>query len=987
MKNKNILVLSFLALVSLSGCKNNDNIELKFTQREYELKTGEKIEVEGSYKDVKYQIINNPFESISLDADSGTFTFDDTIPNYTQVMAVATYKEFVSEPCVVTLTYDYQVSDVHFTNMSTYIVNNEYVNAVSSKNYSVMYSLKEEVAGISIESETGKVSFAPIVKDGTKFTVVANSHGSTKEQEFSAMTEGFVEALTYRQALEKDNEIVSAFYPLDFSKSTSTEGKVIALVDSLNNLVASEHYSYDEVNKKLEIKASILSSLNVGVNNFKIITERNSVAITLDVITKFINTVDDLVSINNSMESLAGYYILMNDLDLSDYLNNEGYNEGKGWTPIGLYTDTLDTTIATQYSFKGTFDGNGHVIRGLYANRKDTASFNAGLFGYITSTATIRNLGVEGELTVSSYSGGLVGSNNGLIENCWANVNMEVSSGENAYRYVGGLVGNNFGTVRNCYAIGNVSCDTYFGSLIGSNTGFVENSYSFKTETCEKIVGYGSIDKSCIQFENVEEMKAYDFSNSFSDTDWEFSNDNLPTLKEILVEYNLRAININVENKKYFKGDIIPFSIDIYPKSLEEEYLPYVSFKVNGEGYVKLGNSIYTKDATSDSVTLEASLTYNGQTLIDTKVLYAYDKVESLEIKHDLEYLEAGKRYLLNAECTPSSSVHDQVTYHLSTRFMGAEIIDNILHISDEFTLDSISFYALSESGVKSSVVTIPVKTQKVVPSGVVTLYENENNNLEFEFDSNLEGKEIKVSVFNKEINYQIDNNKIIVSRELLEDTKDMKARFIFNIDEEVYGIDAYYFSHVRYTLDSINEKEVIKINSIEDYFKYFNADPNEEYSEEKTNNYDKTFVLTNDLDFNGKEIYAIGYGEKSFTGKFYGLGHSISNFKIKNNEKIRVEDSISCYYGVGLFAKLDGEIYDLTIKDASISARNFVGGFVGMLTDGYLENCQAFNLKVLASEYEYSSEDVKVGKIVGKQFSGQVICSYYNNSSLNTIG
>jgi len=57
------------------------------------------------------------------------------------------------------------------------------------------------------------------------------------------------------------------------------------------------------------------------------------------------------------------------------------------------------------------------------------------------------------------------------------------------------------------------------------------------------------------------------------------------------------------------------------------------------------------------------------------------------------------------------------------------------------------------------------------------------------------------------------------------------------------------------------------------------------------------------------------------------------------------------------------------------------------MLTDGYLENCQAFNLKVLASEYEYSSEDVKVGKIVGKQFSGQVICSYYNNSSLNTIG
>ena len=137
MKKKNLLILYFLALTPINGCKSNSDVDLTFTQREYQLKTGEKIEVKENYNNVKYQIVNNPFDNISLNEDSGIFTFDDTIPNYTQVMAIATYKEFVSEPCIVTLTYDYQVSDVHFTNMSSYIVNNEYVNAVSSKNYSV----------------------------------------------------------------------------------------------------------------------------------------------------------------------------------------------------------------------------------------------------------------------------------------------------------------------------------------------------------------------------------------------------------------------------------------------------------------------------------------------------------------------------------------------------------------------------------------------------------------------------------------------------------------------------------------------------------------------------------------------------------------------------------------------------------------------------------------------------------------------------------
>jgi len=1008
MKKRKLFILSLIPLISINGCKkeNNENkVELTFTQSEYTLKSGDSISIKEDIEGVKYEIVNNPFDNIVINENNGIFTFDDSIPNYTQVMAIASYEEYVSEPCVVTLHYDYQASDVNFTNMSSYIVNNEYINAVSSKNYSVTYSLKEKIDGISIENDTGKVTYAPIVNNNTTFTVVADSHGSKTEKEFIAMTEGFVEAITSRQALEKDNTVVSAFYPLDFTKSSVEKENIIAVVDSLNVPLASNLYKYDEVNKRLELYPEILSSLNIGTTTFKIITERNAVEITLDVITKFINTVDDLVSISDSIENLSGYYILMNDLDLSDYLKNEGFNEGKGWTPIGLYTDTLDNNVATQYSFKGTFDGNGHIISGLSAKRKDTASFNAGLFGYTTNTSTIRNLGVIGSLDVSSYSGGLVGSNNGIIENCWADVDMNVfSDGEDAYRFVGGFVGNNFGTIRNCYSLGNVQCDRDYGSFVGSNVGLIENCFAYSKATtdqsdeeikdnCERFIGSGSIDSSCIYFDDEDTMKKYNWSNVLSKDNWTFETNSLPSLKEVLDEYNLRAIKLNIENKKYFKGDKINFNVDIYPKTLEEEYIDFINYEVIGEGYVRIGDFIYTENAVDNSFTLEISLMNKGQKLTNKKTINVYDKIENLVINHNLEYLEAGKRYLLSSEITPTNNVDDLIRYEWSPDYLGVEIKDNILTIADEVNISSISFYAISESGTKSSTVTLPIKAQKIVSSGTVTIYENENTNLEFTFDNNVDLNNADVLVFNKSINYQIEDNKIIVSRSLLDNYKDAKARFLFKTsDGTIYGADAYYFSHERYTLEMFNDDpDVIRINSTKDFFTYFNADPNSEYDIEKTKNYNKTFLLTTDLDFNGKEIYGIGYGDVKFSGKFYGLGHTISNFKVFKNEKAMFDDSTdryaSFYYGVGLFASLSGSVYDLKLEDATIHGNNFVGGLVGMLSEGYVENCTAYNLNVTANEYSYTQDGVFVGKIIGKVYSGQIICTYHNNINLNTIG
>jgi len=109
-----------------------------------------------------------------------------------------------------------------------------------------------------------------------------------------------------------------------------------------------------------------------------------------------------LVNTSTSSQNYnSKYYILNNDIDLSDY------QTGEGWIPIG-----------TIYSFTGNFDGNNKKITGLYIN--NTTLKIVGLFGTLeknsetTISTTVKNLGVINVNVISSVSaGGVVGYNSG----------------------------------------------------------------------------------------------------------------------------------------------------------------------------------------------------------------------------------------------------------------------------------------------------------------------------------------------------------------------------------------------------------------------------------------------------------------------------------------------------------------------------------------------------------------------------------------------
>ena len=217
------------------------------------------------------------------------------------------------------------------------------------------------------------------------------------------------------------------------------------------------------------------------------------------------------------------YYVLTADIDLNN----------KPFTPIG---------VDSSHSFRGTFDGAGHVISNLKIEVTEDKKF-AGLFGHANviakdltiDSATVTSVSINtGVLAGGLYSSGSAtncvvknaavtgtGTVGGLIGNCAAAVNrcavldttvsgtskiggligMTSKTVNESYAlhvtvtasgdYVGGLVGGNCAsTITSCFARGTVTGDGYVGGLIGdgvssSSRAKPQNSYAVVDVTAD----------------------------------------------------------------------------------------------------------------------------------------------------------------------------------------------------------------------------------------------------------------------------------------------------------------------------------------------------------------------------------------------------------------------------------------------------------------------------------------------------------------------
>ncbi len=142
--------------------------------------------------------------------------------------------------------------------------------------------------------------------------------------------------------------------------------------------------------------------------------------------------------------------------------------------------------------FTGEFEGNNHRITGLNVDGEGSVK---GLFRYLTETALVQNLTVEGQVTPSGSAcdaGGIAGNNAGAIVNCW--FNGTVSGADN----VGGIAGINemSGIIEKCHVNGSVSGNHFVGGIVGNNFGVIRrgiNSALINTTVEQSSVGISDI--------------------------------------------------------------------------------------------------------------------------------------------------------------------------------------------------------------------------------------------------------------------------------------------------------------------------------------------------------------------------------------------------------------------------------------------------------------------------------------------------------------
>ena len=159
--------------------------------------------------------------------------------------------------------------------------------------------------------------------------------------------------------------------------------------------------------------------------------------------------------LNNQTAQPTVSAVIENDLDMSAYF----------WVPLGSVTGVSGTGQSISFtdggSYQGTFDGQGHIIKGLICTYM-TGIFKYGLFGTVGDNGVVKNTFVDDyrfttykqkretstpgeyeDYNPTYYMGGIAAqvTGTGIIKNCEARGEMKTPMCDADNTCVGGLVG------------------------------------------------------------------------------------------------------------------------------------------------------------------------------------------------------------------------------------------------------------------------------------------------------------------------------------------------------------------------------------------------------------------------------------------------------------------------------------------------------------------------------------------------------------------
>lgn len=189
---------------------------------------------------------------------------------------------------------------------------------------------------------------------------------------------------------------------------------------------------------------------------------------------------DFAAAVNSGKSFTNKKVILTDDIVLNENLVDTNGNlldpDADVWTPIGT----------TTHPFKGTFDGKGHSVSGMYI----PSGQNIALFGVVTETTIYNIIVKDSYVSGSDQVGAVMGlaQRNSLITNCH-NYNTTVLCSSNRG---GGVVGQvDYSDVYNCSNYGYVYAKRCAGGICGDNyrDGEIYNCANYGTVKGNTLVG------------------------------------------------------------------------------------------------------------------------------------------------------------------------------------------------------------------------------------------------------------------------------------------------------------------------------------------------------------------------------------------------------------------------------------------------------------------------------------------------------------------
>ncbi|MBQ8804017.1 MAG: hypothetical protein IJZ53_10305 [Tyzzerella sp.] len=227
-----------------------------------------------------------------------------------------------------------------------------------------------------------------------------------------------------------------------------------------------------------------------------------------------------------TMQQLYGFAALCNDDD--DYFADKTVKLGADITVnSGDAADWTEKAPALEWipvKFKGTFDGQGHEISGIYVKGGEEDNY-IGLFYRVYKGGTVKDFTLvnsyfEGTMAANQRGavGSIAGRNNGTIEEVRSDA-IVVNSARMTGGIVGMITGDGENTISNCWFEGDVTGVSRTGGILGGVYGNKENieatiEHCLNTGDVAVQIGYGDVGGICGMVETWATLNLTDNLNA-----------------------------------------------------------------------------------------------------------------------------------------------------------------------------------------------------------------------------------------------------------------------------------------------------------------------------------------------------------------------------------------------------------------------------------------------------------------------------------------